>query len=360
MSGVSPVMMAGKQSAALLGASLGIAFDEPRLQGSFDYCQEVARKHARNFYYGMKLTPEPKRSAMYAIYAWNRAADDLADEPDTSSNGGTNARSGLPNEAQIKTDQLEQFRAHTRLALDPEAPLEIDAHGRFGRMWPAVACTLRSFSIPGAYLDHMVDGQVLDQTKTRYETFEDLYDYCYKVASVVGLTCIEIWGYDGDAETRKLAEYRGIGLQLTNILRDLQEDAQRDRVYLPASVLARHGYDTQSFLDQLKRRQPDGRFERLILNLTDCARGYYQRSEALETRLEPKCRSACWAIMYIYRQLLERMANRPGDVLTKRVRLSSLQKAWIALRAARSNSIANRASHKTRNGSTNKHAGKGL
>ena len=331
MSGVSPVMMSGNRSGAVRGAALGaglsIAFDDAQLQSSFDYCRDVARRRARNFYYGMKLTPEPKRSALYAIYAWNRAVDDMAD--------GAVGKTVPSNDAEIKSDQLEQFREHTRLALDPAAPLEVDVYGRYSRMWPAVACTLRSFNISGSYLDQMVDGQLLDQTRTRYETFEQLYDYCYKVASVVGLTCIEIWGYEGDGETKKLAEYRGIGLQLTNILRDLREDAQRDRVYIPASALARHGYDTQSFLDQLKRREPEGRFERLILELTDCARGYYQRSAGLEARLVPNCRSACWAIMYIYRQLLERMASRPADVMTRRVRLSSLQKAWIALRAAR-------------------------
>jgi len=318
--------MSGMATQALSANATPAMGDRALCRDSFAYCRDIARTQAKNFYYGMKLTPEPKRSALYSIYAWNRAVDDLAD--------GITPHVGRSDDAQLKTDQLETFRKHTRKALDPNMPLEVDHYSRLARMWPAVATTFRTYGIPGSYLDAMIDGQVLDQTQTRYDTFEQLYDYCYKVASVVGLTCIEIWGYEGDAETRKLAEYRGIGLQLTNILRDIQEDAQRDRVYIPESILDRHGYDVKSFLEQLRRRQPDHRFERLVLALTQRARSYYQRSAALEQRLDPTCRSACWVIMYIYRRLLEQMANRPADVLTRRVRLSHWQKAWIAARAA--------------------------
>ncbi len=296
------------------------------LEASFRYCRAVTRKQARNFYYGLKLMPGEKRPAMYAVYAWMRTADDLADQP---------------GDASTKIERLEAFRRNTIAAIDPKALPERqaiqpdgDSH-RFDLLWPAVRQTIDRFHIPGQYLHAMIDGQLLDQYRNRYETFEQLYDYCYKVASVVGLVCITVWGYRGGPATQKLAEYRGVALQLTNILRDLVEDARRGRVYLPAEELAEFGYDHDSLVQRLLGGGADGSFEQLLGQQVARARHYYELSDSLEKQIDPSCRATCWTMMRIYRRLLDKIATNPRVVLTKSVRLNALEKLGIAWQANR-------------------------
>ena len=279
------------------------------LAESYAHCRDVSRREAKNFYYGMKLTPEPKRSAMYAVYAWNRLADDLADEP------------GDP---EAKEQRIARFRRDTRQALAVDDPLPD------GPLWPAFRDTAITYNLPAAYFEAMVDGQMLDQHRTRYATFDELYDYCYKVASVVGLTCLEIWGYEGGADTRKLGEYRGIAFQLTNILRDVREDADRDRVYLPAEMCGVFELNPSMF-----RFDPQPEVVRGMRELTERAREFYERSAALESRVHPSGRGCLWAMTAIYRGLLRRIAADPGRPLRgERVRLSKPRKLWIGLRAS--------------------------
>ncbi len=283
--------------------------DDPVLNASFLHCQRISRSQAHNFYYGMKLTPEPKRSAMYAIYAWMRKADDLADGTGT---------------LEEKTDRIEAFRRQTHAVVESTGPVPDD-----DPMWPAVRQTIRHFNIPLAYLDDMIAGQLLDQRKDRYETFEELYDYCYKVASVVGLVCITVWGYRGGEATRKMAEHRGIALQLTNILRDIAEDASRGRIYLPAEDLATFHVSPED----LARRRTGPAFDRLMQFQIERARRYYEQSQALEEHLDASCRATSWAMMRIYQRLLEKIAAEPRQVLRRRIRLSRLQKLYIGMRA---------------------------
>jgi phytoene synthase len=281
---------------------------------SMRYCHQVTRERARNFYYGLKLTPEPRRSAGYAIYAFMRACDDLVDMP-------VDGRSEPP-AAEVGLARIEAFRGQMQAVLDGKALPD-------GPMWPAFRHVLRTYSIAPADLHAMLDGQRCDLVKTRYETFEELYDYCYKVASVVGLVCIRIWGAPSDPAVLKMAEQRGIALQLTNILRDVVEDARRGRVYLPAEELKRFGYDA----DALISGKADEAFDRLMAFQIERAKGYYQMSLGLEPHLDASCRPTSWALMEIYRRLLNKIASNPRRVLTERVRLSSLQKAMIGLRA---------------------------
>lgn len=283
--------------------------DADALKASFDHCRTLTRNRAKNFYYGMKLTPEPKRSAMYAIYAWMRAADDLADDDGSG---------------EIKTQRLDQFRHQTQTALKGTT---IDAD----LMWPAVSRTLIDYAIPMQYLSDMIDGQLQDLTQTGYDTFEQLYGYCYKVASVVGLTCITVWGYEGREATEKMAEKRGVALQLTNILRDLVEDAERGRIYLSLEDLAAAGLNADTFIKQL--REPGPEFDRLMNSQIDIAKEYYEVSADLEQFVEPNCRPTCWAMMRIYRRLLDRIAANPRRVLTERVRISRFEKMRIAMTA---------------------------
>ena len=293
------------------------------LRRSSSYCQQITRRHAKNFYHGLKLTPKSKRSAMYAVYAWMRTADDLADE------------TGPVTE---KARRLEAFRRQTFQMIDLPGPLPSSVVQELsvghGLIWPAVRQAVVDFQIPHVYLQAMIDGQLLDQHNMCYETFEQLYDYCYKVASVVGLACITVWGYTGGAATQKLAEYRGVGLQLTNILRDVTEDAARGRVYLPAEDLKRHGYDPCTFAQQLLGGQVGDAFDDLMVQQVARASHYYDLSADFESRLDPSCRPTSLAMARIYRRLLEKIARRPRSVLTQSVRLGRLEKMGIAMRAA--------------------------
>jgi phytoene synthase len=277
------------------------------LHQSNEHCHDVTRSRARNFYYGMKLTPEPKRSALYAIYAWMRLADDLAD---------------AAGDDQAKAQRLRAFGEQTDDVLDgramPDDPI-----------WPALRQTVERFEIPRAYLHDMIAGQLLDMTRRRYQTFDQLYEYCYLVASVVGLTCITIWGYDGGEQTRQLAEWRGIAFQLTNILRDVREDADRDRVYVPAADYELFQVNPSMFLlgrtgDALAGLGPT------IARADD----YFTRSAALDRAVHPDGRACLWAMTRIYHGLFHKIRRDPSIVLgARRVRLAGWRKAWIALRA---------------------------
>ena len=181
---------------------------------SYRYCARVARSRARNFYYCFVLLSSQQRNAMCAIYAFMRHCDDLSDEPGA-----------------------------TRAALDAwRIEMEEVLAGNPGNhpLWPAFRHTVRRFGIPHQYLREMIEGVSSDLEPRRLETFDELYRYCYQVASVVGLTMIHIFGFDTPSAL-PLAEKCGVAFQLTNILRDLREDAGRGRIYLPAEDLRRFG-----------------------------------------------------------------------------------------------------------------------
>ncbi len=286
----------------------------PDVQASFDYCHRIARSCARNFYYGLKLTPEPKRSAVYAIYAFMRACDDLADGDEAA-----------PTPSQERKARIESFR-HTMdqvLRQGADGPLPDAPY------WPAFRHVMCAYPVDPSYMHAMLNGQVDDLFKRRYADFNELYDYCYKVASVVGLVCISIWGFDGDAATRQLAEYRGVALQLTNILRDLAEDAARGRIYLPREDLERFNYTEDDLLGGVVNE----RFDRLMTYQIERAQSYYAMSATLEQHIDPDSRATCWAMMRIYRGLLDQIAANPRRVMTSRIRLSSFQKLGLALQA---------------------------
>jgi len=264
---------------------------------SLRYCSALTRREAKNFYYGMALTPRPHRDAMYALYAFMRLCDDLADgDVDEAevlgagahaevlqANGGEDEDADrLSGDAARRLAMIERFRAVTRRVVErnqlPELPAERS-------IWPAFRLLVRNYAIDPAHLEAMLDGQGADQRRNRYERFEQLYDYCFQVASVVGLVCVEIWGHDGEAATLRMAEHRGIALQLTNILRDLVEDAERDRVYLPEAELVEAGYaDAEAFRAAIAARRRDEPFARLMIRQIERAASYYHSSARLEDR----------------------------------------------------------------------------
>ena len=274
------------------------------------YCRDITRRQARNFYYGLKLLPEPKRAALYAVYAWMRRADDLAD------------KTGIdPEQARQRIEDLRTATAQILTGQSrPDDPVLIglkDVHSRFDlRIEP---------------FHDVLDGQLDDLAGRTYETFDDLREYCRRVASSVGLICISIWGYDDD-RAPGLAVDRGIALQLTNILRDFVEDLDAGRVYLPAEDFHRHGLDPSS----LRRWRDPKRCEAFLREQLDRAESYYVRSAPLDEMINPTCRPTLWAMTTIYHRLLEKMKRDPARLMAgRRIGLSVLAKCAIVMQARR-------------------------
>lgn len=284
--------------------------DARRVAASAHFCRELARRRGSSFYHGMRLIPEPTRTDTYVLYAWLRQVDDLADGP------------GEPPE---KVKALRRFWERTcRVAQGDPVEDEEDAC----QIWHALAGLFARHALPLDDFRQMVNGQLSDLRKTRYETFDELYAYCVKVASTVGTLCIELWGYDGSPETRQLAVWRGVAFQLTNVVRDVREDALLDRVYLPADLAG----GPLSPCDVLHGDRKVGRAVRLLL---ERARAYYVESASLEQRVAAPARRCLRTMTATYDALLCKIAADPAAVLRPhRVRLSTVDKLGIMLRSA--------------------------
>ena len=314
--------------------------DAPTLEQSRAWCRHVTRTRAGNFYHGLRLLPEPRRSDLYTVYAWMRVADDLADggsgDP-LAPDADAPLAAGVEADPSAARAALDTFREDTHRAIfTPALSADRDAyaHGTpYRRLWPAVARLFEDYTLDPLDFDAMIAGQLLDQEKTTYRTFEELYDYCYKVASSVGLVCVSIWGHadgpDYQRELRSLAEYRGIAFQLTNILRDLAEDAQRGRCYLPSDELHRFRLDAAGWPHDVD----EAAFDRFMRFQIERALHYYELAAPLERQLSPETRATSWAMNQIYFRLLKRIDANPRAVLRRRVRLSAAEKLGIALRA---------------------------
>lgn len=286
------------------------------LAQAYAWCRDVARTRARNFYYGLKLTPEPQRSAVYAIYAWMRTGDDLVDE------GGADAAT--------KRARLDAFTAATNAALAGETSgHDVGAP----EMWAAFADANVRFGIERRDIDAMLGGLAEDIDHRGYETYDELKQYCGGVASSVGRVCVTIWGVrEGERldEALELADRRGLAFQLTNILRDFAEDFDEGRVYLPRQAFREFGLtpaDVRSWRD-------DERCANFVLTQAALARGEFNASCDLEGMVTPGCAPTLWAMTRIYSGLLRKIEERPSRVVGEaRIRLQSLHKAGIAMRA---------------------------
>lgn len=300
---------------------------------AFAACGEVVRARARNFYYGLRLTPEPRRSAVYAIYAWMRSGDDRVDEQ---------------RDAATKRRELEAFRDGTRRAL-AAAERAASGAGSVGAgdfagaepFWLAFAATMRSYPVEPAHIWSMIDGLDEDIDHDSYDTMEQLDRYCFRVASTVGLVCTSIWGYapgvdaPGVARARVMAERLGRAFQLTNILRDFAQDYDQSprRVYLPSAVLGAAPLGLTA--EALRRWREPERCRAAILHFAGIAREHYAAAEGLEALIDPRCRPTLWAMTRIYRGLLDVIAAEPERVVgRKRIRLSSVRKLSVSLAAS--------------------------
>ena len=272
------------------------------VEQSYAYCRNVARTRAKNFYYSFLLLTKPQRNAMCAIYAFMRYCDDLSDEP------GANHEAIGKWRQELENALVGKFSDHP--------------------VWPAFHFTVRRFGIPHQYFRDMIDGVESDLEPRAIATFDQLYRYCYQVASVVGLTIIHIFGFD-TRSALPLAEKCGVAFQLTNILRDIKEDAERARIYLPAEDLRRFGVAPED-LQAGTRSEP---FLKLMRFEAARARAYYNESAPLLDLIHPRSRPSLWALITIYSSLLERIEHTNYDVFRKRVRLSAFQKSWIVVRA---------------------------
>lgn len=285
----------------------------PTRDQSRAFCEHLTRTQARNFYYGLKLLPEPKRSAMFALYAYMRLIDDIADDEDGRS------------VAQRHHD-LEQWRLHTHAALAHKPLIGTATHP----LWPAFAEMVHEYRLPAGLLDDVIAGQQQDLDPQPILTTDDLYTYCYRVAGTVGLASIYIWGFEGGAETEQLAIWRGVAFQLTNILRDLREDAERGRTYLPQSELAAKGITLHDLRAGLGGRA----FRELMEGEIARAESFYANSRELEGRIERDSRPTLVAMTQIYHSLLRKLAVEPERVLRERISLSIMTKLLIGWRAS--------------------------
>ncbi|MEO8099647.1 MAG: phytoene/squalene synthase family protein [Acidobacteriota bacterium] len=271
---------------------------------SYAFCEGVARSQAKNFYLTFLLLSPAQRRAMCAIYAFMRYCDDLSDD------------AGIPDRASAIALWSHDLTA-TLAGHPPENPI-----------WPAFADSVLRYKIPHQYFHAMIAGISSDLEPRRVQTFDQLYDYCYHVASVVGLTIIHIFGFESP-DALQLAEKCGIAFQLTNILRDVREDAENDRIYLPEEDLARFAVAPAS----LRSTTLTPALRSVLEFEAARARRYFDESAPLVQMIQPGSRASLRALIGIYSRLLEKIVESGYDVMSQRVRVPTWEKMWILLRS---------------------------
>lgn len=288
-----------------------------QLATAYGVCRHIARSSAKNFYYGFLALPRRKRNALSAVYAFMRHADDISDDPSLS----------IRERRQKLSDWLEGFH---RVA---------DGSATDDPVFMALYHTMGRYNIRMELIDKLVRGTAMDLYSTEprdtapdgpfiaYRTFAELYDYCYHVASVVGLVCIRIFGYR-EAFAEQLAEEVGVAFQLTNIIRDIKEDATLGRIYIPQEDLEHFGVAPQELIagSDTERLRP------LLEMQANRAREFYKAAPKLLPLIDEDSQGALWTLVTIYHRLLDRIVERNYDVFSERVRLSSAEKSRILFR----------------------------
>jgi 15-cis-phytoene synthase len=299
-------------SAAVGNAPVQFSPTASQLEMAYSVCRSIARSAAKNFYYGFVVLPQRKRNALSAVYAFMRRCDDIADDTTLSANDRHNKLA----------DWLD--KVHRALASQPtDDPVLL-----------ALTDAQRVYNIPIGLLDQLAFGTAADldtgqndgtsAPQIRYETFEELRQYCYGVASVVGLVCIKIFGYR-DPAAEPLAEQCGLAFQLTNIIRDVKEDVAMGRVYFPREDLAQFGLSPADLAPQVDV----ARVRPLLALEADRAREGYRSGEELIALVNEDSQPALWVLITIYRRLLEKIALKQYDVFSERVRLTVPEKLSV-------------------------------
>jgi len=295
------------------------------VEEAYRFCRGVARREAKNFYYAFRVLPKEKSDAMCAVYAFMRRADDISDDESLS----VDARRTL----------MQGWLAGWR---------ESRVHGSEDAVFLALGDAQRRFSIPDELLEDLVRGTAMDLEPVDqaadgridlgdgvqgYRTFADLYRYCYLVASVVGLVCIRIFGYS-DPAAALLAEKTGVAFQLTNILRDVKEDAERKRIYLPQDLLEEFAVSNADVFALAGGRTIKENERAMLVGLSLQAWEYYEAAQELLPMIDADSRAALWVLVEIYSGLLKRIDLRGGDVFSERVSVPTSGKVVALLRGA--------------------------
>jgi phytoene synthase len=270
------------------------------------YCESKAAKSGSSFYYSFRLLPPERRRAITALYAFCREVDDVVDEVHD------------PGVARAK---LAWWRTEVAAVYEgaPQHPVA-----------QALVPVVRAYRLPREHFDAVIDGMAMDLAQQRYADFADLERYCHRVAGVVGLMSAEIFGYQAPS-TARFARDLGIAFQLTNIVRDVGEDARRGRIYLPQEDLARHGVSASAIL---RGREEPG-FRALMAFEVGRAREWYARAMRELAPSDRRAQRASLAMAAIYRALLDEIERDGYRVLDRRIALTPLRKLWIAWRTAR-------------------------
>ena len=287
---------------------------------AFQHCREIARREAKNFFWAFRVLPRRKRDAMCAVYAFMRKADDLSDDETLS----------IAERREVLAAWVEQWRS-TRGGTPTNDPIFCAMHA-----------VQQTFAVPDGLLEELVSGVALDlQRSSRsgdeglqtYANFEELYRYCYLVASVVGLVSIRIFGY-ANSEAERLAEETGIAFQFTNILRDVKEDFERGRLYLPLELLAEDHVSVER-IGALSAGDAMRENERAMLATVALrAERLYASGRRLIPLINKDSRAALWVLVRIYHGLLSRMGARRMEVFRERVSVPAYAKFAILLRGA--------------------------
>ena len=317
---------------------------ERMIEASYEYCEELTRIEAANFYHSFKYLPNDVRRSICAYYAFCRRADDIADGDytDLFPGGSEDSHESIDYRSEIerimgepvlgrdtydqKMSQLFYYRKKLSTAYTSVTSTD--------PIFIALKDTVQRYRIPRSLLDDMISGMEDDLHRNRFDTFEDLYEYCYKVASTVGLVCIEIYGYDSP-EAKDEAEAWGIYMQLINILRDVLEDSKRGRIYLPLDDLIRFGITEEDVLGGENLVRHPG-WEPFCNYYTQRAKTYGRAAKSLLGRLDREMRYSPAAMMAFYDSILRKIAKNQGDVFTERIQLSKPEKiglaAWVYFR----------------------------
>ena len=285
-----------------------------QLEHAYDVCRGITRSAAKNFFYAFLVLPKGKRDALCAVYAFMRHSDDICDAPGLS---------------------LEQRKEKLAAWLDALHRV-LAGESSDDPVLLAVADAQKNFSIRPELFDQLVYGTSMDlpaggSGEIIYRTFDDLQKYCYYVASVVGLVAIRIFGYR-DPQAEPLAEQCGIAFQLTNILRDVKEDAGMGRIYLPEEDLARFGRSPTDLDPARLGNGAAASFRPVLQALADRARSFYAAANDLMPLIDEDSRPALWTLVEIYRRLLEKIARRDYDVFSERVQLTVPEKLGVLSR----------------------------